>query len=423
MAIFKRSKDKAQAGPEHVKENPVGVIDAGYAKIRPAPYCKRLILEQLSRHPLAALCVRKIASEASQVRFIVDVQDGITEAEATRLTALLDSPNPEYSGQRLRRMVFMSMAGVGDAFLSEFREANGTLTEIWPMRMDRMTAKRDVGVTGKLTGWDYEFSGRKKHFNTDEIVHFQHDWLTMDEYGVSVAETITDLLKYWDGYMAYNNRLLDGTQAVAAMYGLKTGEEPLSADQMKQITSLMASFKTAVTNGNIGARAFFNAPLEKIDDGHNPQDMQVTGWFNQLTNMILNAYQVPPILLDVGSNATFENMNTALESFWFNTLIPNYVQPVAEDLSRWLGVKVRPEYGEVRAIANALCAQAVKVDSLGHLTINEKREMSGRPPVEGGDQIYTDASRLPIDFGFDTPDAVERSIAQVAKERGIRLVK
>lgn len=427
MSIFDRFKGRGAVdpevtvksiAPEHAKENPVSAVDAGYFREQYAPYCKKLLLEQLQRHPLAFMCLRMIAWQAAQARMVAYDVDGEINEE---ITAILDNPNPDMSGEEYRRMMYLSLGGIGDAFSTEFNNAQNQLEEIWPIRADNMV--EHTNQRGALTSWSYQpGNGRKKILQPEQVMHIKHGWIDMGTWGVGSASPLHAALKYWDGYHDWNNSLLDGAQGVSEILALDS-DEPLPEKAFEDIMRGLGAFKLAAQQGKVGSRMMLNAKVKSVSRGVNPSELQVTEWFDRLTKSILNGFQVPPILLNIGEGITYENQRQARLSFWEDTLIPGYVNILAGGLSRFLGVTVKADLSGVPAIADAQCDRAVKVSSISHMTINEKRKTQGLPPVDGGDIIYIDANKLPIDFNLSDDGNVERSIDAAAAKRGIHLVK
>lgn len=413
---FTRTKDTA---PQVVKENPVGHIEMGYTSTRPAPYELSALVHELAKHPLAFACVRKIAWEAAQAPLIAYNDDGSVNQD---YTALLSSPNPEYSGSDWRRIAYLSLAGLGNFATTAFRGARGGMDELWPNRIDRMES--ELGPRGSVAYWKYKLGGKEQRLETRDVMHIRQQWIDMGQYGVPTACTNAANLKYHDGFNDWNNRLLDGAQGVSEILCID-GDEHLSNDQMKQAAETLKKFRLSGEDGLTGARALLNAKIKSVSRGVNPQELQAIEWFDRLTKSILNAYGVPSVLMDIGGGATYENQREARASFWEDTLIPGYVTPLADGLTRFFSeggdrITVKPDLGAVPALVHRRTELMKCLESVSFMTMNEKRARVGMESIAGGDVIYTDSNKLPL--GFDLGGAVgetEKMIDTFVNREGV----
>ena len=399
-----------------IKENPVGSVSEGYIKDRPAPFELKYLVESLRCHPLAFSCIRMISSQAAQARMIAYNDDGSVDE---RLTAVLDGPNPDYSGSDFRQMAYMSLAGLGNFAAMAERSGLNDIVELWPNRIDRMEYKLDG--KGGIANWTYRYGGKKQTLSPEDVMHIRHQWIDMEQWGRSTASTQGANLKYHDGYNDWNNRLLDGAQGISEIYGLDS-DEPLTPKQAEQIAATFNQFRLKSQMGMVGARALVNAKIKSISRGVSPEEMQVTEWFDRLTRSILQGFGIPSVLFDIGEGATYENQKEARASFWEDTLIPLYVDVLAGGLTRLTGKTVKADIDSVPALVIRRMERWKCVDGLTSWTLNEKREAQGKPPVDGGDIIYTDANKLPLGFGLDDDESIEAQVKDIAAKRGIRLV-
>ena len=400
MALWKRDKADKAVAPAQVKEDPTAHIAMGYTKDRPAPFDVKRLLVELGCHPLAVACVTKIANEASQATFTAYDANGKVNQ---KITELLSRPNPDMSGGDIRKLAYMGMAGLGNAHMVAYRGSRKAVAEIWPTRTDRMTAK--LSDRGALDSWQYEYNGKKVLLPSADVLHVKRHWMTLDMHGQSPAVPLAASLRYLDGYHDWNNSLLDGAQGVSEILALGDAKEPLSTEQAKAVMEGLRQFRLG--GDKHGQRLFLNAGVRSVSSGINPQDMQATEWVDHLVNDICTGFGIPSILLGIGGGATYENQKEARASFWEDTLIPGYITPFAEGLSRFLGVTVKANLDDVPALVFRRTERLKAIDGLTCLTPNEKRELMGFGPIKtGGDSIYVEASKVPL--GFDVGAGLTR---------------
>lgn len=104
------------------------------------------------------------------------------------------------------------------------------------------------------------------------------------------------------------------------------------------------------------------------------------------------AFGVPPQLLGIPGDNTYSNYMEARKSLWEETVLP-LLNDIIESLNSWLV----PHFGEDleldydRDSIQILSQKREKVweyvEKASFLTINEKRQMFGYSPIEGGDEI------------------------------------
>lgn len=115
-------------------------------------------------------------------------------------------------------------------------------------------------------------------------------------------------------------------------------------------------------------------------------------------------------MLDIEGSQTYANMEQAKLGFWEDAVIPLLVK-IREALNQW----IVPFYGkdlyldfnldDVSALIPRRAERFernVKAVEAGLLTINEARADVGYEPVDGGDVILIQASRLPLAFASES---------------------
>jgi HK97 family phage portal protein len=104
------------------------------------------------------------------------------------------------------------------------------------------------------------------------------------------------------------------------------------------------------------------------------------------------AFGVPPMLLGIPGDNTYANYQEANRAFWRHTVLP-LGNRIGAALAQWLG----PAFGKDLALmidTDRIDALNADRDSLWErvtkapfLTVNEKRELLGFSPLDGGDRL------------------------------------
>ena len=134
--------------------------------------------------------------------------------------------------------------------------------------------------------------------------------------------------------------------------------------------------------------------------GLSPTDMGIIETKYSAARDISLAFGVPPQLLGIKGDNTYSNYSEARLSFWEDTVIP-LVMRVAQDWTNWLGpqfgsLTVKPNLDKIPAIADKRSKIWSMADKSTDLTINERRELKGFEPINGGDTILVGAGQISL---------------------------
>lgn len=126
--------------------------------------------------------------------------------------------------------------------------------------------------------------------------------------------------------------------------------------------------------------------------GMTPKQMDFVETKNSVAKDICTAFRVPPILVNIGGDATFSNMKEARLSLWEDTVLPE-ADYIRDELNNWLTPKFGEDFSvgydlnEVDALVDRRRDVMVQLSSVDFLSVNEKRKMVGFDEVDGGDVV------------------------------------
>jgi len=124
----------------------------------------------------------------------------------------------------------------------------------------------------------------------------------------------------------------------------------------------------------------------------NPKDADFIQSLQQQELAIARGLGIPPILLNSGQGSTYANKHEAKLSLWDETLIPT-CDSYAEELNarltyRYPGkLKIIPDYSNVQALNQRRMDMYSIAKDATHLSLNERRKLTGQDPVVGGDIV------------------------------------
>lgn len=132
-----------------------------------------------------------------------------------------------------------------------------------------------------------------------------------------------------------------------------------------------------------------------------PKDSLQLEVFDRVQRGIRALYRVPPLILGNVDNANRSNSDAQLEFFWRHSVMPLNrallsrinTSPMVPD-----NMRLEFDYSQVEVLQENRAEQAAYVTQLVEkriITRNEGRELLGREPIEGGDEIE---DRMPAPF-------------------------
>jgi len=126
-----------------------------------------------------------------------------------------------------------------------------------------------------------------------------------------------------------------------------------------------------------------------------------------LVREIAVALGIAPELLGDSENKTYSNFQEARRQFYYNTVLP-LAELIVYEMNRVLGENgfkgFEIAYEDIDALAEdqtIIFDRALRGVQAGVLTINEARKELNLPPIKGGDQIFMNASLMPMLAGFE----------------------
>jgi len=152
-----------------------------------------------------------------------------------------------------------------------------------------------------------------------------------------------------------------------------------------------------------------------------PKEMDWLETNREKARQICLAYSVPPLLMSIPGDATYNNYREARVAFWEDTVIPD-LNLYKSETNNWLFKNTDNQLGydlnEIPAFAEKRDNLWKRAETSNFLTINEKRAIVGYEEKEGGDEILVPANLLPL--GFEPPD--DKSNADDEKKEFQKLI-
>jgi HK97 family phage portal protein len=209
-----------------------------------------------------------------------------------------------------------------------------------------------------------------------------------DHYGMSPAEAAAAAIDIHNASADWGKALLDnGARPSGALIYKGSDSAPnltdLEFQRLKE--ELEAQYSGA---RNAGRPLLLEGGLEWRPLSLSPEEMDLSGVRYAAAREIALAFGVPPMLLGIPGDATYNNYREANLAFWRQTALP-LVARTAQALTNWL----RPRFGSnLRLSFDADAVDALnaerealwsRVGNADYLTTDEKRAAVGYGKLEG----------------------------------------
>ena len=338
--------------------------------------------------------VKLVAESVASVAFIA--YEGSEAREPHPLTDLLKRPNPRQEQAAFLEAVCAHLLLAGNAYI-EAVTADGKdgaePRELYALRPDRMRVV--PGTDGWPEAYDYAVAGRSVRFEQNTalppILHLTQFHPLDDHYGLSSLEAAAVAMDTHNAAAKWNKALLDNAARPSGALIYTGHEAGLLADG--QFDRLKRELKEEYQGAaNAGRPLLLEGGLDWKPMSLSPKDMDFLEAKHTAAREIALAFGVPPMLLGVPGDNTYSNYQEANRVFWRGTVLP-LASRIGSALAQWLApafgedVRLVVDADQIPALASDRAALWEQITRAPFLTLNEKRELTGFSPVEGGDRF------------------------------------
>lgn len=428
MAFFWR---KAQQ-PQETKSAP----DLGRAMFVPGtvqadwmtPSAENFAKEGYSQNAVVYACVQKIASALASVDLDIAKYTGKdrTTIDNHPLRDLLERPNPSQGGAEFFKALasFFLIAGNGYVLKLPLGARPGTKpTEMWVMRPDRMSARQND--KGQTTAYVYKTSTNEVTFPIDlstgacDILHIKDFNPLNDHLGMATMQPAANSVDIVNSALKWNYSLLKNSARPSGAFvvSMPSGSTGTSATagtlSEEQFQRLREQVQQDSGTDAAGRPLILEGGLDWKEMSLSPKDMEFEGNMWAAARLIATAFGVPPQLVNIPGDSTYNNMLEAKLSLWQETVLPlldlfldafnNWLTPIYDAKKT---IFICYDLNSIPAIEEARYAKLERLSSVSYLTIDEKRQLAGfgNYPGGNGDVIFADANAVPLDILGEAPD-------------------
>lgn len=362
---------------------------------------------------IAYKCVSLLSRTCASIPW--ELYQGEREIESHPILDLLKNPNPMQSRAAFFEAVFAYYAISGNSYI-ECVKAGKTPQELWPILPNKM--KIVAGKLGLPSAYVFSANAGEKVWPVDQItgmadvLHMKTFHPNDPWYGMSPIESACYSVDQhnesskWNLSLLQNSGTPSGAMVVQSTDSNPSGNltDPQFANLKKQIDSRIAGSQ------NAGRILLLEGGVDWKSMGFSPHDMEWLEGRRGAARDIALAFGVPPILLNIPGDSTFANYKEARLAFYEDTIVP-MLDMIRDELNHWLipmygntNLQLKYDMDDISALEVKRAEKFTQISGAWFLTPNEKREMVGFEPVDGGDVLLIPSGMTPVGEVGMTPD-------------------
>lgn len=367
--------------------------------------------EGYQKNVIAYQAINKKAKAIAQIPWIIKTKSG-ADVTGGPLFDAIQNPNPVQSRKEWLEASVGFYCISGNLYWEKTDVSLGVAPEFYAKRSDRMTIK--IGPDGFPSEFVYKIRNQTVTYDRPGLIRHIKTFNPLDDvYGMSPIEAAAYSIDQHNESNKWLQALLqNGASPSGALVCDEIGDE--------QFNRLKAEIDEKYSgSANAGRPLLLEGGMKWQQMGLSPQNMSILESKFSSARDIALAFEVPPLLLNIPGDSTYSNYKEARQAFYEETVIPTAELFVDEFNSfnedRLKGAKVVLDLDQVPAIIEKRQMWWEMADKSMDLTINERRELKGFEPIEGGDELYIESNKIPL--SFDAVDDAEQS-AEEAQQKG-----
>jgi len=257
-----------------------------------------------------------------------------------------------------------------------------------------------VGKSFIPNGYRYTVDDRYRDYEVNDctgdssVLHLKNHNPLSDWYGLSPLEVAIFSIDQHNQSSAWNQALLQNGARPSGAIMIKNSQGQGCKLNEEQFSKLKAMFTDAYSGPeNAGRPLLLEGGLEWQTISMTPRDMDYIESKNSAAREISLALGVPPQLLGIPGDNTYSNLAEARVAMWEQMVIP-LVENTINHLNKWLAQYWPEENLQLSCDLSSISALSSRTDATWNrllknnfMTINEKRQEIGLPPLENGDLL------------------------------------
>jgi HK97 family phage portal protein len=256
--------------------------------------------------------------------------------------------------------------------------------ELHCLRADRVQVVPNKYKTA-VNSYVYCVDSSKFSIEKKDLLHLKFFNPLNDWYGYSPLQAASRAIDQHNEMSKHNLSILQNGGRPSGCLVVKNSEN-LTDEQRQQLRSdIRDAYEGTANSGRV---MVLEGGLEWKEMGLSPKDLDFNTGKNIAAREIAQAFGVPPVLIGIQGDSAFTSYREARLHFWEDTIIP-IAEFIRLEFSNWLSnrfnrsVEMIFDLESVHALISRRESLWNKISNADFLTINEKREILGYPPIKG----------------------------------------
>ena len=356
--------------------------------------------EKALKNPVVFRCVDKIGTAVQSVTWFAekdaDYSGHVSKKEIADVETVLKNPNDQMTGSQLRYWLALNIALMGRVCLKA-GVSNGGLNAIYPLQQGKLIA--DYNIYGNITKYIYGFADKKdtipSFFSTskDQNGYPEKGFAfeitkpslnLLDNTGNDPVKAIVKQVTILD---LLADRALDTADETPNIKYILTLPSGITEEEEKKIREQIEDHKVGEEkSGDLMTLYGVDLGIHKLEN--NLSDLHTKIPADDMARHIAGVFGVPVALMGTAAadSAKFaNNYAESRQSFYEDTIIPGYLIPIQEALTRFIapkGIRIRFDFDSIPALQQSRAKLAKELEGVSFLTRNEKREFTGWEPTD-----------------------------------------
>ncbi|MDR1982791.1 MAG: phage portal protein [Holosporaceae bacterium] len=294
------------------------------------------------------------------------------------LTNVFNRPNESQTKSSFLENLVNYLLISGNAFVNCDNE-----NKLRCLRTDRVDIVPNKSKTA-VESYVYSVDLSKFPVEKKDMLHLKFFNPLNDWYGFSPLHAALRAIDQHNEMSKHNLSILQNGGRPSGCLVVKNSEN-LTEEQRQQLRSdIRDAYEGTANSGRV---MVLEGGLEWKEMGLSPRDLDFNTGKNLAAREIALAFGVPPLLMGIHGDSAFANYKEARLHFWEDTIVP-LAEFIRLEFSSWLSVRFGRQVEMVFDLdaVHALISRREnlwnKISSADFLTINEKREILGYPPMK-----------------------------------------
>lgn len=373
-----------------------GWFDMTTGRLGSAEWNQSDMLDQYGKSIYVFRSVKLIAEALSGIDYtlhrIINTKGDVQEVQMHPILDLMWRPNPFQTWPQFIKITETNKQLTGEAYWYKVRNNAGQVVELWNIRPDLM--KPVVDKEKYISHYELMVNGRIETFDLNDIVHLFDTNPVDNRTGLSALRAAKSRVQVEESANEYQrNFFLNNARPDALLSNPETWSDEQKAEMRRDWNEKFQG------RGNNSKIAFLEGGTQYQQVSTTQREMDFIESMKFTRDDILVAFGVPKGLI-VADDVNRANAETAMYSFSVFTVDPEAKQ-IFEAVNEQL---IKPEFGEEYYLQYASPIPEKREQMITEiekgvdkwLTRNEARQLLGYAPLEGGDQLLTEFSKVPL---------------------------